>query len=149
MTALRVAELAAERSRSYVATRPALYVVGSESDPHRIARERAEQRRQDLALAQAREERLIMVKSWSVKAVFVLAAISLSIFAGLLVGSLFTPSAVASDVYQVVQGDTLWDIASRVRGSYSVTDMMALIQELNQLPNSGVVAGQVLLIPAG
>lgn len=56
------------------------------------------------------------------------------------------PSTVAVTVQP---GDTLWGIASEVDPGADPRALIAEIRELNSLAQSGLVPGQVLLVPAG
>jgi nucleoid-associated protein YgaU len=47
----------------------------------------------------------------------------------------------------VEPGDTLWSIAASAADGDDVRDVVDRIQELNRLEGSGLVPGQVLLLP--
>ena len=52
--------------------------------------------------------------------------------------------------HAVVAGETLWQIASDVAApGEDVRDVVLRLQDLNGLPDSSLIAGQVLLLPAG
>jgi nucleoid-associated protein YgaU len=56
------------------------------------------------------------------------------------------PSTVA---VTVAPGDTLWGIASQIDPGADPRALIAEIRELNGLAQSGLVPGQVLVVPAG
>lgn len=47
----------------------------------------------------------------------------------------------------VLPGQTLWDVASDARPGADIRETIAEIRALNDLPTSGLTAGQVLLVP--
>ena len=49
----------------------------------------------------------------------------------------------------VESGDTLWGIASQIDPGTDPRALIAQIRELNSLEQSGLVPGQVLVVPAG
>ena len=49
----------------------------------------------------------------------------------------------------VMPGETLWGIATELSPNADPRDTVALLVEVNNLPSSGVLAGQRLVIPAG
>jgi len=49
--------------------------------------------------------------------------------------------------YTVVQGDTLWDIATAYAGDRDVREVVYLIRRLNGLPSAEIHPGQVLFVP--
>ncbi len=52
--------------------------------------------------------------------------------------------------HRVQSGDTLWDIAGGITGpGEDVREVIEVIRDLNELTNSNLMPGQVLLIPAG
>ncbi|QZN84484.1 LysM peptidoglycan-binding domain-containing protein [Cellulomonas sp. C5510] len=52
--------------------------------------------------------------------------------------------------HAVVAGETLWQIATDVAApGEDVRDVVLRLQELNGLPDASLLAGQVLLLPAG
>lgn len=52
--------------------------------------------------------------------------------------------------HAVVAGETLWQIAADVAApGEDVRDVVLRLQELNGLPDASLMAGQVLLLPAG
>ena len=58
-------------------------------------------------------------------------------------------SAVPTDSYRVVSGDTLWDIAEvRTEDGEDVRSTVRLIQRLNDLDGGLIVPGLVLTVPA-
>ncbi|RGE23816.1 LysM peptidoglycan-binding domain-containing protein [Leucobacter sp. wl10] len=77
--------------------------------------------------------------------------------AGLLafLAAIGAPRAIASDSgssqqfqYVVVQpGSSLWEVATQLDPSADPRDLVAEIVQLNQLDDSGVVAGQPLAVP--
>lgn len=59
------------------------------------------------------------------------------------------PAAIEVSTYTVAPGDTLWAIAAGVAGEgQDVRDVIATIQDLNNLTDSAIVAGARLLLPA-
>jgi len=61
------------------------------------------------------------------------------------------PVAAQEVVRHVVQpGETMWQIAETVAGpSDDVRDVVVDLVRLNELPDSGLMAGQVIVVPAG
>lgn len=58
-------------------------------------------------------------------------------------------SAVPTEPYRVVTGDTLWDIADeRTEDGYDVRSTVRLIQRLNDLDGGLISPGQILVVPA-
>ena len=58
-------------------------------------------------------------------------------------------TAMATDAYRVVAGDTLWDIAAeRTEGGDDVRSVVRVIQKMNDLEGGLIVPGQVLIVPA-
>jgi len=52
--------------------------------------------------------------------------------------------------HAVMSGETLWQIAAGVAApGEDVRDVVLMLQELNDLPDASLRAGQVLLLPAG
>lgn len=52
--------------------------------------------------------------------------------------------------HRVSSGDTLWTIAEGFTSpGEDLRDSVALLRDLNELTSSGLVPGQVLLVPAG
>ena len=58
------------------------------------------------------------------------------------------PAPVAL-THVVMPGETLWGIATELSPNADPRDTVALLVEVNNLPSSGVLAGQRLVIPAG
>ncbi len=59
------------------------------------------------------------------------------------------PAAIEVAAYTVMPGDTLWSIAAGVTPpGEDVRDMIATIQDLNNLTGSAIGAGAQLLLPA-
>lgn len=59
------------------------------------------------------------------------------------------PSAVPVETYTVRAGETLWDIASGLsEPGQDVRDLVDDLVALNDLPGSGLTAGQQILLPA-
>lgn len=59
------------------------------------------------------------------------------------------PAAIEVAAYTVVPGDTLWGIAAGVAApGQDVRDVIATIQDLNNLDDSAIAAGAQLLLPA-
>lgn len=59
------------------------------------------------------------------------------------------PAAIEVATYTVVPGDTLWSIASGVNAAgQDVRDVIATIQDLNNMTDSALAAGAQLLLPA-
>jgi Tfp pilus assembly protein FimV len=55
---------------------------------------------------------------------------------------------IPSDTYTVIEGETLWSIANSVSApGDSVHDTVREIQELNQMADSSLRAGQQILVP--
>ncbi|RKS77446.1 LysM domain-containing protein [Motilibacter peucedani] len=54
----------------------------------------------------------------------------------------------ATAYVSVEPGDTLWGIAERVAPSDDPRDVVARIEDLNDLPSAVVRAGQLLVVPA-
>jgi len=72
--------------------------------------------------------------------------------------SLFTSSAAADgparaqevERHVVQPGETMWQIAAAVAGpSQDVRDVVFDLVRLNDLPDAGLMAGQVIVVPAG
>lgn len=61
------------------------------------------------------------------------------------------PSGAQEVVRHVVQpGETMWEIAETVAGpSDDVRDVVFDLVRLNELPDAGLMAGQVIVVPAG
>ena len=61
------------------------------------------------------------------------------------------PTAAQEVVRHVVQpGETLWQIAESVAApSEDVRDVVVDLVRLNELPEAGLMAGQVIVVPAG
>ncbi|MEZ0449470.1 LysM peptidoglycan-binding domain-containing protein [Cellulomonas sp. ICMP 17802] len=61
------------------------------------------------------------------------------------------PAGAQEVVRHVVQpGETMWQIAETVAGpSDDVRDVVFDLVRLNELPDSGLMAGQVIVVPAG
>ena len=56
--------------------------------------------------------------------------------------------AVAVRTWTVAAGETLWEIAGEVaRPGEDVRDVIAELRDLNDLPDSGVAAGEQILVP--
>lgn len=56
-------------------------------------------------------------------------------------------TTVPTSEWVVQPGESLWDIAQTVEPETDPRDTVARIVQLNDLPDSGVVAGRTLLIP--
>lgn len=54
---------------------------------------------------------------------------------------------VATSSMVVAPGDTLWEIAGEVAGNRDVREVIGVIVEMNELPNTNISAGQVLSVP--
>lgn len=68
--------------------------------------------------------------------------------AGAAVERLAMPTPEATREVVVLPGDTLWEIAQTVQPDADPRDTVVVIRELNKLPDSGVRAGQRLVVPA-
>lgn len=81
--------------------------------------------------------------------VFVLAMLLvLAAFVLLSGGSVATETPEATEVVMVGTGETLWGIAAARALEGDVLEMVAHIQELNDLDSAAVLAGQKLRVPA-
>ncbi|KQR11143.1 LysM peptidoglycan-binding domain-containing protein [Cellulomonas sp. Leaf334] len=83
---------------------------------------------------------------------WILAAVAVALVT--LVGSQASadgPVAAQEVVRHVVQpGETLWQIAESVAApSQDVRDVVVDLVRLNELPEAGLMAGQVIVVPAG
>lgn len=146
MTALPISVLQQQAVGTPVTTaHPHLYVVGSNQDPYREKRRRQTQVRQ----AVIRQEQLAAKQKLVARLILFSVITVLVLLAGLFVGSMLAPAVDGTTLYQVSSGESLWEIASHVRGGRSVADTVAVIQNLNQLSDSVVEAGQTLVVPAG
>jgi LysM repeat protein len=54
---------------------------------------------------------------------------------------------IATSTVTVYPGDTLWDIAATIAEPGEVKKMIYLIQDLNGMDSSELVAGQKLVVP--
>jgi nucleoid-associated protein YgaU len=58
-------------------------------------------------------------------------------------------TAVPTDSYRVVSGDTLWDLADdRTEPGGDVRSVVRTIQRLNDLDGALIIPGQLILVPA-
>ncbi len=58
-------------------------------------------------------------------------------------------TAVPTEPYRVVSGDTLWDLADeRTEAGEDVRSVVRLIQRLNDLNGGYITPGQVIVLPA-
>ena len=88
--------------------------------------------------------------------VLVLVAMLVLTFAAVSVGRIATQASQpgtgstthATQVWVVAPGETLWSIASRVEPTTDPRDTVQRIVELNGLGDSGVFAGERLIVPA-
>ncbi|GAA2622129.1 LysM peptidoglycan-binding domain-containing protein [Paractinoplanes durhamensis] len=78
----------------------------------------------------------------------------LVLVASLASAVLFTTASRADDqpasappTITVEQGDTLWDIATRVRPRWDGRDAVAEIRRINHLDDSTLTPGQTLILP--
>jgi hypothetical protein len=83
----------------------------------------------------------------------VLLACSAAALVALLWGAQTVRATISSDgpataYVSVEPGDSLWSIAHRVAPSDDPRDVVARIEDLNDLPSSDVRAGQLLVVPA-
>ena len=58
-------------------------------------------------------------------------------------------TAVPTESYRVVTGDTLWDLADeRTEPGEDVRSVVRIIQRLNDLDGGLIIPGQVIVVPA-
>ncbi len=58
-------------------------------------------------------------------------------------------TAIPTETYRVVSGDTLWDLADdRTEAGEDVRSVVRLIQRLNDLDGGYITPGQVIVLPA-
>lgn len=66
----------------------------------------------------------------------------------LLIGSLRPEKATRYEPYIIRSGDTLWDIAKEFTPEdRDCRDTIAEIEEVNDIENSTIYAGQVIIVP--
>jgi hypothetical protein len=71
----------------------------------------------------------------------------LTVFGGHSAATGESGAPVKTRTVQVGEGDTLWDIASKVAAPGKTREMVHQIEELNALPGPALVEGQQIAVP--
>ncbi|MBU4336384.1 MAG: LysM peptidoglycan-binding domain-containing protein [Actinobacteria bacterium] len=97
----------------------------------------------DVPLRLTRRGRLVLLALCAV--VLVIASVLVS---GLTASAGAPASAPVVERHVVASGETLWEIASSIsRPGQDVRDVILEVVQLNELPDSGLVAGQTIVLP--
>ncbi len=117
--------------------------------PTPARRPRLHRPRSNAALRITRRGRLCLTLLAVSGAVWLFASVAAPAVAGLVTAvQMPTATAVQTEQVTVLPGQTLWEIAEQARPSADPRDVVVDIKRLNDLPDSRVMAGQRLLLPA-